>query len=531
MSVRAPRSVASRDKTRRARFTRWRTEMSGKLARSSRVFLIGLIIACGIEVIVDWNTTIYEINVLRDGMRQRGLNYVSILSKAAVEPMLAYDADSMDALSAGLFDDQDVVFVRFSDQLGVTLYDRLRPTYAETFRKERDNAFRDYFDKQLNRDVTGILADPKRQADAMAASRTRDLFQLWNDIVGFFVAKFTGPKVLPVGSGVALYQDRLSTHGGAHDDDVTWALGTVVDGRNEAWGVALVAFDMGRTNAAINKKLLKGLGMVAFFVGLILVQNIFSRRDKLRLLDLETRYGNAKKAIRDTLPSEVKCEWLSVGAALDQAPGPVDGMFWDVHVGKQTLEMLVVDPDGDGIDAASTALHIAKAYRARRREGVEASMMGEAEALGAAALVIPLTRPIGMVLVRIAKQSGRIDVLASPLGEVRCLSGAVARKLETVAERNAPHGVVGPLMELHGELGPGEVMVAACGGMENIESRGRVEASEVSAFVHRTLPERGDDLSELAMDAATWARGKLTALAGQDVVILLARRVADETPD
>ena len=118
-------------------FAQWRTRMGDRLARSSRVFLLGVIVACGIEVLVDWNSTLFEINVLRDGMRQRGVNYASILTQAAVEPMLAYDADGMDALSAGLFDDEDVVFVRFADHLGVVVYDRLRSSYGERFASRR----------------------------------------------------------------------------------------------------------------------------------------------------------------------------------------------------------------------------------------------------------------------------------------------------------------------------------------------------------------------------------------------------------
>ena len=519
-----PTRALEREKKRLARLSRWGNKLSDKLARSSRVFLIGLMIACGIEVIVDWNATLYEINVLRDGMRQRGLNYVSILSKAAVEPMLAYDADGMDVLSTGVFDDEDVVFVRFSDQLGVTIYDRLRTSFAESFEQERGATFRAYYATQLDRDIAGIQSDPDGLRKKMTASRSRDIFQLWNDIVGFVVTKFTGPKPLPKGSGVALYQDRLSTRAGGFDGAVTYALGTVVDGRSEAWGTVVVAFDMTRTNAAIVKKLLKGAGMVAFFVALILVQNILSRRDKLRLFDLETRYAAAKQAILDALPTKVDCEWLTVGAALDQAPGPVDGMFWDVHVNDERVELLVVDPDGDGIDAASTALHIAKVYRERRREDLRTTLMEEATVLGKAALIIPLTRPIGIVLARIARDTGKLDVLAGPLGELRCLAGAVSRPLERVAEVDAPSGVVGPLVHWQGGLEPGELLIAACGGMENIHSRGKIDAREVSAFVQRTLPERSDDLTALAVDAATWARGKLTALAGQDVVVALARR-------
>lgn len=57
-----------------SRFAVWRARLSERLAHSSQFFLFGLIVACGIEVLVDWNQTLFEVNVLRDQIRQKGLN-------------------------------------------------------------------------------------------------------------------------------------------------------------------------------------------------------------------------------------------------------------------------------------------------------------------------------------------------------------------------------------------------------------------------------------------------------------------------
>src|SRR5262249_10243335 len=76
---------------------------------SSGVLVAGLAIACAIEVAVDWNPTLYEINVLRSGLRQKGENSADILRKAAEVPMAAYDWDELDRLSSRLFDDPEVV--------------------------------------------------------------------------------------------------------------------------------------------------------------------------------------------------------------------------------------------------------------------------------------------------------------------------------------------------------------------------------------------------------------------------------------
>ena len=51
---------------RQARIAGWLSRLFDRLARSSRVFLLSVVIACGVEVLVDWNQTLFEINVLRD---------------------------------------------------------------------------------------------------------------------------------------------------------------------------------------------------------------------------------------------------------------------------------------------------------------------------------------------------------------------------------------------------------------------------------------------------------------------------------
>lgn len=512
-----------------SRFTRWRTRIGDRLARSGRVFLIGVIVACGIEVVVDWNATLYEINVLRDGMRQRGMNYVSILAQAAVGPMLAYDVGALDSLSQGLFDDEDVVFVRFADQQAGVVYDRIRLGGRLTPAVPHEADFRTFYGPQLERDVAGILADPVQLRARIAHSAYRDLFQLWNDIVQWGVAKVAGAKTEPAHPhGALIYQDRLRDELEHHDKNVTWALGTIVDERDETWGVVLVAFSMARTNAAIDKKLLKGLGMVLFFVGLIIVQNVLSRRDKLRLLDLETRYANAKAALREALPEPHRAgAGLRIGLSLDQAHGPVDGMVYDVIEGPTATDLLVIDPDGDGIDAASTALHILKAFRERRSLGAPAPLWSEAQALGAAALVIPLTRPIGLLLARIDHATGAIEALANPLATLRLVGAGGIQPLSARASPGeAPLGVVGPLESLTGLLAPGSTLVAVCAGMETSETRRGIGPASVVEYVHRTRQQGKVSFDALASDATTWARGRMSGMATQDIVVCVVERTS-----
>jgi len=474
-----------------------------RLARSSRVFLLGVIVACGVEVLIDWNATLFEINILRERMRERGYNYVGILGKSSISPLRDEKADALATLTSGLFDDEDVVFVRFTKPDGQVVYENARTGY-ET---KRGVAFREYYASQLARDVDGILHDPEGLRQRMAASRYRDFAQRWNDGVAALTAKFTTPKP-PHASGTILYQDRLRTPEKERDSSVTYALGALREG-DKPLGALVVAFSMDRTNAAIRTKYLKGLGMVVFFVGLILVQNIVSRRDKLRLLDLEARYGKAKEALRSAFGAPVTKGPLRFAAAVDQAPGAVDGMAWDGAKVDDGVELALIDPDGDGIDAAAVALHALRTIR-ERRDAARGSLLDDLRAIGEAVLSIPLTRPVGVLLARIDAE-GRVEAIASPIGDLR--GGKLERK--PIAE--TPPGIVGPLHAISGELPSGALLVGAFG---HGGDRG-MKIDEVVAFVERAHVQ-GIDVA--VTDAVTWARGRAKSLAERDLAVLAVAR-------
>jgi hypothetical protein len=335
-----------------------------RLARSGRVFLLGLVVACGIEVLVDWNSTLFEINVLRGRMRDRGLSYVAILSKASAAPMRAGDGRSLSVLSSGVFDDDDVLAVRFFDLAGHPLHERVADAGDAEFRRRRGASLLAYFDHQMSRDVHGILADPAEQARRMAASRWRDFPQRWNDFVGAIVARFSKPVPPKQGSAPALYQDRLRTEEREREDTVTYAFGTVVDEQTRPLGVVMVVFSMERTNDAITLKYLKGAGMVAFFVALIIVQNLTGRRDKLRLLEIESRSARARGALDGAAPDAPvtpdaagDASGAEVFATIVRAEGRVDGLLWDAApCGEDAVLAIAIDPDGEGLDAAGVGL-------------------------------------------------------------------------------------------------------------------------------------------------------------------------------
>jgi hypothetical protein len=513
-------------------FARWRTRTADRLARSSHVFLLFVVVACGIEVLVDWNATLFQINVLRDDVRQKGQSYVGILTRASTDAMRARDADALGRLSGGLFDDPDVVYVRFADPAGRITYDRLRPGHDDAVRageglgEGEGPGFRERYDAQMAKDIHDLIADPERLRRHISRSHYRDFDQSWSDAVNAGLALIVTPRPpAPTAASPVVYQDRLASRRGKHDANATYALGPVVDERGAACGVVLVCFSMERTNAAIRTKYLKGAGMVAFFVALILVQNVLSRRDKLKLLDLESRHASAKRALREALPEENTHGPLRLGAAIDQAEGPVDGMVWDRHVEAGHLELLMIDPDGDGIDAASTALHVLRAYRDRRAAGVTASFGEELSALGKAALIIPLTRPIALLLLRIDASSGAFEVITSPLGHAWIVHAGAATPAAAAPSSEAPAGVVGPLRSLTGTLPAGALLCLIGAGPEGPATGQKIDHAAIAGFVARTHHE-GDDLAGLAEDAVTWSRGRSSELATEDLVVAVLARGA-----
>lgn len=483
-----------------------------RLARSSRVFLLGLVVACGIEVLVDWNSTLFEINVLRGRMRDRGLSYVAILSKASAAPMRAGDAASLSVLSSGVFDDEDVLAVRFFDLAGHPLHERVAEAGGAEFQRRRGAALLAYFDYQMSRDVQGILRDPAEQERRMAASRWRDLPQRWNDLVAGIVARFSKPAPPKQGSAPALYQDRLRTEARQREEVVTYAFGTVVDEQARPLGVAMVVFSMERTNDAITLKYLKGAGMVAFFVALIIVQNLSGRRDKLRLLEIEGRSARARAALDGAAPDAPVLgdgdDGAQVFATILRAAGRVDGFLWDAApAGDGAVLALAIDPEGEGLDAAGVALGVREAFRARREAQVSATLDEELEALAAVVGRIPLAGGASVLLLRV--DGAAFEAVASSFAGIRLVRGDRVEQVD--AERGPDSPVFGALVRSAGSLREGALLVAVA------------EASLVAAVAKRAVVAAR--VGDAALDdlVATLAADATMHGHGADRLLLVAR--------
>jgi stage II sporulation SpoE-like protein len=349
---------------------RWRAvveRISDRLSKSSRVFLIGLVVACGIEVAVDWNSTLGEINVLRDSLKQKGEDYVDILRRAAQPAVEAYDWDALDEMSRGLFDDEDVVYVRFSDALGNTLHDRVRADYAGAFAKKRGTGFRDWYRHQIERDAGGMMTDPAKLRERIAQSRHRDLIQAFTDAENQLMARFEPPPPPDEPKPMVLYQDRLYDDARQLDRGLSYALGLITTERGDPTGVALVAFRHDRMNRAVFFKLLKGLAITLFFVCLILVQNVLSRRSKLRLLDLEAALSAARAAIVAAAPPTPAYAAGVLGVAFAQADR-IGGTVYDLAACDDgSVDLMLAVPSGTGVDAAFASVVLRDLYRRQGR--------------------------------------------------------------------------------------------------------------------------------------------------------------------
>ena len=399
--------------------------IADRLDRSAHVFLIGVIVACAVEVAVDWNATLRDINVLRATMRQKGENYLGILRSAAADPLLAYDGDALDLLAQPLLDDGDVVYVRFSDALGNTVTDRLRPEYAKSFREANDGeSFREHYRRLIDRDTGGMISDPALLARHMEASRHRDFIQMWSDaesaIGRWWKSGKETPSVASQGPRI-LYQDRLADPNGSLDRRITWAIGAVVAEDDEPFGVVLIALDQQSVNAASRSKLYQGLAMTIFFVGLIVLQNISARRSKLRRLELEVALSSARTAIRGALPKVPALAWcdLGIGFAQDERVG---GTLYDLRAGESSIELLLAVPEGAGVDAAFASVVLRDVYRRETHEG--APLDEQLWAMLRGYRVSPLARAVDVMLLCI--EPGRVrGVVAGLLPPSEIKDGAL----------------------------------------------------------------------------------------------------------
>jgi hypothetical protein len=411
---------------RRGALSRWHLLVEGfseRLGKSSQVFFVGLLIACGIEVAVDWNSTLYEINVLRASLRQKGEDYVDILRRAAQPAVEAYDWDALDDLSRGVLADEDVVYVRFADALGNTLHDRLRADFAATFARTHAVGFRAHYRHQMERDIAGMSSDPARLSAQIAQSRHRDFIQAFTDEENRLLSHLSPSPPPHEPPPQVLYQDRLYDDTRRLDRSLSYALGLITTERGDATGVVVLALRHDRMNHAVLGKLLKGLGITLFFVSLILVQNVLARRAKLRLIDLEEALSAARAAIVAATAPTPSYGAGALGVAFAQAER-LGGTVYDVSAPAEgALDVLLAVPSGTGVDAAFASVVLRDLYRRQDGKGEPAERVA---ALLADYEDSPLARDLEILCARI-DHDGTVRGVVAGLNAPARIDGGVAK--------------------------------------------------------------------------------------------------------
>jgi hypothetical protein len=257
-----------------------------------------------------------------------------------------------------------------------------------------------------------------------------------------------------------LYQDRLSDEQGGIDGSVSWSLGAVEAPDGQTTGVVLIAFDHTGLNAAVRGKLRKGAAVTLFFVALILVQNVASRRAKLRMAELERTRRGLERALAQLQPVGLpSLPGLDVGRVYDRGALPL-GLLDELRVVRGALQLLVIAPSAESEEGAGASLALLAAWRATSEEAPLEERLRQA--LGAAATKVS-PGAVGLFALELGRD-GAVDGYVSGMARpVRLAAAGAPVPLLPVDTAGAPLGsalLVEPLVRVTGEPSPAPLVWA-----------------------------------------------------------------------
>ena len=388
--------------------------LAARLERSQHVFLLGVVVAFAVEILVDWNSTFYEITVLRAQLGNKAMNYAAVLRLSLEEVIGSGDRARGKALAERVCEDPEVAGVHIIRADGTLI--------AEAANKEGSLSTR--FPRQLARDERAMLADPDLFRSRQRQSRHRDVFQSITDgednlLQRILPARWTTPAPpAPDARGLAL-QDRLyEEQSGEKRDEkgVVWALGIVdrpddapvIANPDEPGGVVLVALRTDALRAGIRKKLLKGLAITVFFLCVILMQQLSARRSKMRLLSLRDALAAAREALAKALPDAVPpVDGMDGGLAFEQAER-LGGTIFDLKAtaDQSALDVFVALPEGSGVDVAFASIYLRDEHQRKRRENPAATPSELLLSLAAVYAEAPIHRRVELTLFRVDIAAG-----------------------------------------------------------------------------------------------------------------------------
>ncbi len=503
-----------------SRLDRWRRELATRLRRSGRVFLLTLSVACAVEILVDAHVTLNHVNVVRHSLKQKGRDYVSILRRASRRPMEEVDKDELSALVDPFFGDPEVFHIRFRDPKGNIVYERTCEIFGAWFEQRRKKPFAEIFKKQLERDAKEILKDPTGLIARYHASRHRDVFQRLTAVEKQVFETVVPPEAArEIREPLAvLYQDRLKNEHDLPERDVTWAVGAILGPEDEKIGSVLIAFDTRKQQAQVREKLVQGLGVVVFFVGIIVVQSVMSRRSRLRLLELEAAEDAARRAVRAEIPPELP-QPEGLGLALDLLEGRrLGGATYTVSRIGCAVELLLVLPERGGVEGAVASVALVELYR----EAVKGeALVARFEQLAREYVAHALARRTGVLLLRV--EGRRIEGVSAGLRAPAIVDASgveVPPRVGVPLSLPAAHvaSFTQPPRLVEGEVprGGAALLVADC----TPARKGRVTHEELLGILRAAeRPFHAERLADRVAHKALPSRVRAGARRGDDAVI------------
>ena len=292
-----------------------------------QIFVAIVAIACLVEIILGWNAFLNDVSMIRGRLKRKAVSYLGVLSRATLNPVLAYDWDQMDLYSRQMFEDEDVVYIRFVDARGQVIFSSLRPSFKERFKKRYDKEFSDVLNPVLSRDANLLMFSPTGLPKLMKEETRRTLINRFNEFVDSVKARFglEEEKEKRVGALVH-YQDSLK----GDVDDFSFGIVAITDKRKRTWGSVIVGFNLDAVNDEINGSLYKNLAMTLFFVMLVAVNQYLTRREKLAAKAMADDIAQAKAFFAEIIPKELpQINGVSIAANHYQSPN-LGGGFYSV---------------------------------------------------------------------------------------------------------------------------------------------------------------------------------------------------------
>lgn len=329
---------------------------------NARLFVLVVVAACAVEILLGWNAFFKEVSVIRGRLREKGCSYAGVLSRAVLPALLAYDWDRMELLAGQMLDDSDVVALRFYDTRGQLVFHRGRSS-KDTLPSAPLPL--QGFTARWDRNARRIVSDPLVGLSLAREETRRDLIQSYNDLLADVKTRF-GAASEPGKRSAAegYYQDRLSPP----EDGLAYALHPVRDKLGRVWGAVCIAFSLDRVHEEIHGSFMSNLAMTLFFVALVAVNQILTRREKLQTRAMADEIAEAKRFFQTLLPPPPP---PTAGFALDAShlqASHMGGGFWAAAPRKEGLDLFVANGSTAGLAAS---------YEAAMLEGLALRRMGE----------------------------------------------------------------------------------------------------------------------------------------------------------